>query len=66
MRYFLETVDTIEPGHGFTHFDGYHMLWMVILIVFSGLMAWQYKKRDAATREKWRKRMAVAILLDEV
>ena len=66
MQYFLDTIETIEPGHGFTHFDGYHFLWLGILVVFAGLMAWQYRKRDAETRAKWRKRVAVAILLDEV
>lgn len=66
MNYFLETVDTIEPGHGFSHFDGYHILWLCILVVFCAFMTVQYRKRDAETRAKWRKRMAVAILLDEV
>ena len=66
MKYFLDTIETIEPGHRFTHFDGYHFLWLGILVVFAGLMAWQYRKRDAETRAKWRKRVAVAILLDEV
>ena len=66
MKYFLDTIETIEPGHGFTHFDGYHFLWLGVLVVFAGLMAWQYRKRDAETRAKWRKWVAVAILLDEV
>ena len=66
MKYFLETIETIEPGQGFTHFDGYHFLWLGILVMFAGVMAWQYRKRDAATRSKWRKWVAVAILLDEV
>ena len=45
MQYFLDTIETIEPGHGFTHFDGYHFLWLGILVAFAGLMAWQYRKR---------------------
>ena len=66
MQYFLETVDTIEPGHGFAHFDGYHLLWLALLAVFAVTISLQYRKRDAATRAKWRKRFALAIVLDEV
>lgn len=66
MKHFLDTVDTIEPGHGFAHFDGYHFLWLGFLVAFAAFMAVQYRKQDAETRAKWRKRMAVAIILDEV
>lgn len=66
MKYFLETVDTIGPGLGFRQFGAYHLLWLVILVGFTALLAARYRKRDAATRAKWRKRVAVAIILDEV
>ncbi|MBQ3492348.1 MAG: TIGR02206 family membrane protein [Oscillospiraceae bacterium] len=66
MQYFLETVDTIQPGLGFRQFGGYHLLWLGILVAFCTFMAVQYRKQDTETRAKWRKRMAVAILLDEL
>ena len=66
MQYFLETVDTIEPGHGFAHFDAYHLLWLALLVIFAVTISLQYRKRDTATRAKWRKRFALAIVLDEV
>ena len=66
FRYFMDTVETIEPGHGFTHYDGYHLLWLGILIVFTAALALLYRRQDAATRANWRKRVAVAIVLDEV
>ena len=66
MTYFLETIETIEPGHGFSHFSAYHFLWLAILIVFVAALSAVYRKKDAATRTKWRKGIAVAILLDEV
>ena len=66
MTYFLETIETIEPGHGFSHFSAYHFLWLAILIVFVAALSAVYRKKDAATRAKWRKGIAVAILLDEV
>ena len=66
MTYFLETIETIEPGHGFSHFSAYHFLWLAILIVFVAALSAVYRKKDAATRTKWRRGIAVAILLDEV
>ena len=66
MTYFLETIETIEPGHSFSHFSAYHFLWLAILIVFVASLSAVYRKKDAATRAKWRKGIAVAILLDEV
>ena len=66
MTYFLETIETIEPGHGFSHFSAYHFLWLAILIVFVAALSAVYRKKDAATRAKWRRGIAVAILLDEV
>ncbi len=66
FQYFLDTVDTIEPGHGFTHYDGYHLLWMIAAVVFIAALALLYRKQDGATRAKWRKRVALVIVLDEV
>ena len=66
FHYFLDTVDTIEPGHGFTHYDGYHLLWMIAAAVFIAGLALLYRRQDDATRAKWRKRVALAIVLDEV
>ena len=66
FHYFLDTVDTIEPGHGFTHYDGYHLLWMIVAAVFIAGLALLYRRQDDATRAKWRKRVALAIVLDEV
>ena len=66
FHYFLDTVDTIEPGHGFTHYDGYHLLWMIAAAVFIAGLALLYRRQDDATRAKWRRRVALAIVLDEV
>jgi hypothetical integral membrane protein (TIGR02206 family) len=66
FHYFLDTVDTIEPGHGFTHYDGYHLLWMIAAAVFIAGLALLYRRQDDATRAKWRRCVALAIVLDEV
>lgn len=66
VQYFLDTVETIPEGVGWSLFSGYHFLWLGILVVFAAVMSIQYKKRDAEKRAKWRKAVAIAILLDEV
>lgn len=66
MQYFLETVDTIEPGRGFTHFSGSHLLWIGIMVAFVVALSVTYRRKDTKTREKWRKGIAIAILLDEL
>lgn len=66
MQYFLDTVETIPEGLGWSLFSGYHFLWLGILVAFAAFMSVQYKKKDPATRAKWRKTMAIVIVLDEV
>ncbi len=66
MQYFLETADTIGTGYGFAHFSLYHLAWIGLLILCAAVVSVYYKKKDAAVRAKWRRFLAVAILLDEV
>lgn len=66
FRYFLDTVETIPEGLGWSLFGGYHFLWLGILVVFTAAISLLYKKKDPATRTRWRKAMAMAIVLDEV
>ena len=66
MQYFLDTVETIPEGIGWSLFSGYHFLWLGILAVFAAVLSIQYKKRNAEQRAKWRKAMAAAIILDEI
>ena len=66
MQYFLDTVETIPEGIGWSLFSGYHFLWLGILAVFAAVLSVQYKKRNAEQRAKWRKAMAAAIILDEI
>lgn len=66
MQYFLDTVETIPEGVGWSLFSGYHFLWLGILAVFAAVLSVQYKKRNAEQRARWRKAMAAAIVLDEI
>ena len=47
VQYFLDTVETIPEGVGWSLFSGDHFLWLGILVVFAAVMSIQYKKRDA-------------------
>lgn len=37
MQYFIDTVETIIEGVGFTHFGPVHLVWIAIFII-SGLV----------------------------
>ena len=66
MQYFLDTVETIPEGVGWSLFSGYHFLWLGILAFFAAILSIQYKKINAEQRSRWRKAMAAAIVLDEI
>ena len=38
MQYFLDTVETIPEGIGWSLFSGYHFLWLGILAVFAAVL----------------------------
>ena len=66
MEFFLETVETIESGVGFSHFDGLHMGWLlVLLIVTVGCCIWYHKLSDAG-RRAWEKGIAILLVADEL
>lgn len=33
MEHFLDTVETIEPGQGFTHFEPEHLAWLAAFVL---------------------------------
>ena len=66
MQYFMDTVETIEPGLGFSHFDGTHLIWLaVFLAAVAGNTIW-YRKLGESGRNHWRKTVALLLIADEV
>jgi len=66
MQYFLDTVETIPEGLGFSMFGGYHIAWIAASIVFFAVMIVLYRRCSAAQREKFRHAMAYALLGNEL
>lgn len=66
MRYFLETVETISEGVGFSHYDAVHLVWLTGFVVFSTALSLGYRKADSARRARMRRGMSWAIIADEL
>ena len=66
MQYFLDTTGTIPPNVGFTHFDALHLCWLAFAIIFTTVVSLIYKKQDEHGRDKTRKILAAALVLDEL
>lgn len=66
MKIFLDTVETIEEGLGFSHYDGTHFAWLIgILMVVVVCCIW-YRKMDDKQKGIWKKTVAVLLLADEL
>ena len=66
MRFFLETADTIEPGHGFAYFDTLHIAWLVFLVVVCVANIFLYRRLDLTGKDRWRKIVAWLLVANEV
>lgn len=62
---FLDTVETIPEGIGFSAFGILHLVWLAICLIFTGVYAALYRKWGQERRSAWRKAMAVALVLNE-
>lgn len=66
MEYFLDTVETIQSGVGFSTFGGLHLLWLALFAVMIIMNSWLYHKLGTRGRDRWKKIVAGLIVLDEV
>lgn len=66
MKYFLDTVDTIPDGVGFSPFDGLHIVWLVAFAIVTVFCCVWYRKAAADKRLIWNKVVAILIVLDEI
>lgn len=66
MEYFLETTDTIEAGVGFDHYGLLHIVWLVLAALTFVFVTKAYCRKDAQTKAKWRKVVALLIVADEL
>lgn len=66
MKYFLETVDTIEAGHGFSHYGVCHILWITAFILMAVVCCIIYRKSGENRRKIFRRIVAALIVADEL
>ena len=66
MQYFLDTVETIQPGVGFSAFGGLHLSWLAVFVVILIVNCLLFHKLNEYGRSKWKKIVAILIVLDEL
>ena len=65
MKYFWETMESIQGNVGFNYFDALHWSWIIGAIVFAVICSFIYRKCDAKGRKIMRRLFVLLILLDE-
>lgn len=65
MEHFLDTVETIEPGQGFTHFEPEHLAWLAAFVLAALGTCALYRHLDGVGRRRMRWAMAALLLLNE-
>lgn len=66
MKYFFETVDTIESGLGFSYYDPLHLSWLAVCLLALVINSIVYKKFDPGKKTCWRKTIAWLLVADEL
>lgn len=66
MKYFLDTVDIIPDGLGFSLFDGVHLMWLLILVAAVAANSILFRRLSEKGQARWRKIVALLIVLDEL
>lgn len=66
MEFFLETKETIGKGHGFSHFDRLHLIWLAVFVLAVAVNCIWYRKLTEKGRERWKKTAALLIIADEL
>ena len=66
MQYFLDTTGTIPEGVGFQHYDPLHLTWIIAAIFFIVVLSHTYRKQNEAQRNKTKKVLTAALILDEL
>lgn len=66
MKYFLDTVETIDLNRGFTLYDSTHLAWIGIFVLFAIISSIFYKKANDFKREKIRNIFAIFLIINEL
>ena len=66
MKYFLDTVETIPEGEGFSLFGALHMSWIAVFVIVTVINCVIYRRMVDHNRSIWRKTVAVLLVIDEL
>ncbi len=66
MEHFLDTVETIDPGLGFELYGAQHLVWLAAFLIFTVGSCMLYGRLEKDGRAKWRKTIAVLVVLNEL
>lgn len=66
MKYFIDTVETIPEGLGFSHFGLIHLIWIALFLITTLINIFYYRKANGTKRSQWRKIVAVLLVLNEL
>ena len=66
MEHFWDIVETIPEGLGFTHFQGEHLIWLAVFVIFAALSCIVYRKAFPDKRRSMRRIFALLLLADEL
>lgn len=66
MQYFLDTVETVPAGLGFSHYDAMHLTWLAVGIIVTVLNCLWYRRLSPGGKDTWKKVVASLIVLDEI
>ena len=65
MKYFMETTETMESGHGFSHYDALHLTWLAVFLAVTVLNCIWYRRLSNVGKSRWKKTVALLLLADE-
>lgn len=65
MSYFLDTVDTVPEGIGFSFYGSTHIIWLAIFAVAVAVCCVWYSKISKRGRSVWKKGVALLLVADE-
>lgn len=66
MKYFFDTVETIEEGVGFPLFGRLHLLWLSLCLLTLFCNYFVYRRSKETGRKRWRKVVAWLLVADEL
>lgn len=66
MEYFLETVETVPSGLGFSHYSLTHLIWLALGVAFATICCVLYRNGSDTRRNKLKKLLAALVVADEL